>query len=216
MSAGPSTPRLLSLSPIRDSQSRPILLLHSSYLPASNIHHDLLSSYLAPVFASLPPSGPLTLVYCHAAFAHTDALTSLRTVRTFRYLYENENIVPNHIRKRIQLIVPLHVSVLTRAHVYISSFGMKHAEYSKIQYADLLVDLEKLLGVDSTLLGLDFIDFEYDERMRFWVGRQTEHHPVKMPDPSKPLIDTASLSFSSLSITDVDPAESENHLNLEP
>lgn len=90
-----------------------------------------------------------------------------------------------------------------------SSFGLENNEYSKLKYADLLIDLERILGVDSTLLGLDKVDFEYDERMRYWVGRQHEHYPIKAPDPREPLLDLDNISFDRI------PAETtqqENYL----
>lgn len=202
MAAGPSTPRFLSLSPIRDRNSRPILLLHSAGLPSLSSPPSEIAALVSPTLSHLPPTGPLVLVICHGAFASTDAATSLLSVRSFRYLYENDSVVPRDIRSRLELIIPLHVSALTRAHIYMSSFGMQHGEYSKIQYADLLVDLEKLLGVDCTLLGLDNIDFDYDRRMRFWVGRQHETHPLKLPDPEKPLLDLDNISISADPATD--------------
>lgn len=87
---------------------------------------------------------------------------------------------------------------------------MENNEYSKLKYADLLADLENILGVDSTLLGLDNIDFDYDERMRHWVGRQHEHHPVQVPDPKEPLLDLNNISF------DGNPVETTQQENCLP
>lgn len=82
---------------------------------------------------------------------------------------------------------------------------MQCGEYTKLKYCDLLSDLEPLVAVDSTLLGLSDIDFEYDEQMRYWVGRQ--HETPKAPDPSKPLIDVNNISIS----TPDTPAEPDDH-----
>ena len=61
-------------------------------------------------------------------------------------------------------------------------------------YCDLLVDLEQLIGVDSTLLDIRDVDLDYDQQMRYWVGRenegQSEAERPKELDPSKPLINT--------------------------
>lgn len=131
---------------------------------------------------------------CHAGYVHRFDSTTRYGVRAVRDAYESDEIVPPAIRSRIEQIILLHVSFLTRAHIYVSSFGMPGRDYSKIVYCDLLVDMEKTLGVDSTLIGLEKVDFDYDSTMRSWVGRQEEHKPVKAPNPKKPLIDMANVS----------------------
>ena len=90
---------------------------------------------------------------------------------------------------------------------------MSGQEYSKLQYCDLLVDLEKLLGIDSTLLGLERVDFDYDETMRYWVGRHFDEKPIKPPNPSESLFDMSNVSFDWNDNTPL-PAEDENPDNL--
>lgn len=194
-SAGPSVPPLLSMSPVRDRDSNPILLLHTAGLPSIQEPPTTAADRIHRTLSILPPDGPLTLVLCNAGIASV-AATTLAGVRAFRAAYEDDNIVPSAFRARIQKIIALHVSVVTRAQIYMASFGMQNGEYAKLQYCDLLADLEKVLAVDATLLGLQNIDFSYDDEMRFWVGRQHENIPVRHPNPRKSLIDLDNVSVS--------------------
>ena len=89
-----------------------------------------------------------------------------------------------------------------------ASFSMQHGEYAKLHYCDLLADLEDHLGIDSTMLGLNKVDFDYDEQMRYWVGRQDEDIQFKHPNPSKPIIDLQNVSLSD------NPLASQNNDNL--
>lgn len=209
-----STP-LLTLSPLRDRESRPILLLHTAGLPSLHDPPESKSHIIHRTLSLLPPAVPLTLVLCHAAIA-TRGPTTLAAVRAFRAAYENEAIVPQAIRARIQLILALHVSALTRVHVYMASFTMKNAEYTKLQYCDLLADLENTLAVDSTLIGLQNVDFDYDEQMRSWVGRQHEHNPVKVPNPSDALLDLQNVSLSLADTTPQQQAETHTSQLAQP
>lgn len=182
----------LTVTSHNDPEHRRIILLHSDGLRSD----DALSEAVNAAVSAVPPSEPLTLVYLHGGVA-TSETSGLWAVRSLRSAYET--FVPEHIRSRLQQIVAVHVSVVTRGHIYMSSFGLQFSEYSKLVYCDLLADLERLLGVDSTLLGLRSIDFQYDEQMRYWVGRQDEF-TIEQPevlDPSKPLINTEDIYFST-------------------
>lgn len=177
----------LTLTRHRDRQNRVIVLLHSGNLPPATASSNTIQKALHII----PPNEEITLVYLHAGLASASE-PSLFSVRTFRRQYEQ--VVPLSIRSRIQQIVALHVSFSTRSLVYASTFQMQCSEYRKLVYCDLLVDLEQLIGVDSTLLDIRDVDLDYDQQMRYWVGRenegQSEAERPKELDPSKPLINT--------------------------
>lgn len=189
----------LTLCSQRDRLGNPILLLHSDSLPLSTSPtlSNEIQRQISTVKSQLPATGPLTLVYCHGSLAQQDN-PSLLAVRAFRAAWEAH--VPLNFRERISRIIALHVSFMTRSHIYASSFRMQAQEWSKLVYCDLLSDLEKELGVEPLLMGLRDHDFEYDEEMRIWVGRQNEDDPNRnetqiILDPSKPLINTQDVSF---------------------
>lgn len=158
----------------------------------------------------------LTVVYLHAGLASTDTPSSLPSVRAFRSAYDH--LAPFALRARIASVIVVHMSFLTRLHVYAASFGLAAEEYGKLEYADLLPDMEAMLGVDATLLGLRPCDWAYDAVMMHWVGRAPCH--VQAPttrtesralpehlrvDPSKPLINLKNVSFEFDAVQDGAP-----------
>lgn len=149
---------------------------------------------VAGSLAALPP-GRFVLVYCHAGVGET----SLWGVRAFRAAYE---LVPRILRERISEVIALHVSFVLRAQIYASSTWMQCGEYGKLVYCDLISDLERHLGIDALLAGLDDADVEYDGVMRTWVARDDEIRPTKHRDPNQPLIDISKIDLGS------EPAES--------
>lgn len=188
----------LTLSPIRDKDNRRILLLHSDALP-STPPSDVVSSAEGVIidYLSSVSDSPHVLLYLHAGIASTGG-TTLAGVRLFGKTYEE--IVPPSARENVQLIVAVHVSFASRTQIYTASFSSAGQDYSRLEYCDLLEDVERRLGVDASLLGIRPVDFEYDDVMRAWVGRSDEtngkhHNAASSVDPSKPLLDYNKVSF---------------------
>ncbi|PXF44524.1 hypothetical protein BWQ96_05702 [Gracilariopsis chorda] len=198
-----------------DRQHRLIVFIHPHNFPSEQSPY--FQQDLNDQLSIIPPNAPITLVYCHAPFGFENI--SLFSVRAFRAAYEK--YIPDTLRSRIQRIIPLHLSFVMRSYIYMASFQMQHAEYSKIHYCDLIADLEKELGVDATLLPFRMVDFDYDETMRCWVDRQNENKApgqssTAVPDPSKSLLDMSSVSFSSLE-QQLPPSEpAQSGASLEP
>lgn len=193
-SSSTTPPALLTLSPLHDLKSRPILLLHSSHLPSTPPSQP--AALLQPLLSKIHPSSPLTLVYLHAAHATSNPCTTLSSINSFRNAYLSPDILPPALRARLEQVVLLHVPLRTRGQIYLSSFSLPRPEYDKIVYCDLLSDLEAHLGLDSTLLGLSQVDFTYDDTHRVWLDRSTEQIPIRAPDPSKPLLHLEKITWA--------------------
>lgn len=205
--APPNQP-FLTLSPIRDKHNRNILLLHSDSLPPLSETPDtvqLPNAEQTIIDIVNQSQTAYVLLYLHAGLASTTG-TSLAAVQQFVRVLDK--VVPARVSHNVVSIVATHVSALTRAHVYAASYSAQGDEYSRLTYCDLLEDVETLLGVDSTLLGVRQLDFDYDEEMRAWVHRKVvpdaEH--VKM-DPSKPLLDFDNVEIMPSDASTADPSQ---------
>lgn len=213
-----------TISPIRDKLNRRILLLHSDALPTIDHAAQPLAQFdpaAHHVLQTLTSND--VLIYLHAGLASTSGTTAWG-VRAFRRALDACALHDHQIPAEC---LAVHVSFVSRAHASVAARfagAFTSQLYAKMRYCDLLSDLEEDLGVDSTLLGLHRVDFDYDNVMRAWVGRQfdpadgnattvtdlaSQPHSQKL-DPSKPLIDVSAISFTT-------ETESEEHLeNAEP
>lgn len=213
-----------TVSPIRDKLNRRIVLLHSEALPTSEHAAQPLAQFdpaAQDVLQTLTSND--VLIYLHAGLASTSGTTAWG-VRAFRRAVDDCGLHDHQIPAEC---LAVHVSFVSRAHASVAArFAGAFASqlYAKMRYCDLLADVEEELGVDSTLLGLHRVDFDYDNVMRAWVGRQfdqeqgngttvtelaSQPHSQKL-DPSKPLIDVSAISFAT-------EAESDEHVaNPEP
>lgn len=156
----------LTVAPIRDFLNRRILLLHSDVLTNSLTTTEATATN--EILSTIKPTSSDVLLYLHAGLA-TTTNTSLSSARLFRRAVDNlVNVVPS-------AVIALHVSFLTRTHASVTArfAGSVASEmYARLEYCDLVEDLERFLGIDSTLLGLRLVDLDYDEVMRAWVGRK--------------------------------------------
>lgn len=159
----------LTIARVRDARGRRILLLHSDSLLMNPPSEDTISATLNRI----RPCQSDTLVYLHGGIGTLCETTSVAQVRKFRAALDT-HLRPEHIPA---VVYALHVSFLSRTHAAVAArFAGAPARdlYAKTIYCDLVADLEQQLGIDCTLLGLRFIDLDYDEVMRCWVGRKDE------------------------------------------
>ena len=149
-------------------------------------------------------------MYCNAGLENASTLWGVRA------LVQGYFEIDTEIRARIVKIVALHVSFVSRTHLYmVCSARWDYTEYPKVVYCNLIQDLENILGVDAILAGVQKEDIEYDEIMRTWVGRENEgkdESTRKMyPDPSKPLLNFDAVDFSTSTDTDAQTTRSDNN-----
>lgn len=179
--------QFLRVTAARTNDGLPVVLLLGRNLPSVADASAALASI--PSQLSTLPAGPFALIYLHANVP----TTTFWGVRAFRRLYES---VPLELRQRIARLAALHVSFPTRAHVYANSSWLECGEYGKLEYCDLICDLEKALGIDALLAGLDDEDVRYDSIMRTWVARDDEIKPAPSPNPKAPSFSWDSIDFS--------------------
>lgn len=193
----------LTMAPVQDRADRRILLLHSDALPSEALDdlHSCAEGVVIDHLTDSEDAGAHVLIYLHAGLASTKG-TSLTSVRSF--LSNLDLLVPLEARRSLHAIYAVHVSFLTRAHIFAAAHTSNCVEdYGRLEYLDLLEDLEQRLGVDCTMLGLRPVDFEYDAVMRSWVGRMVEAVDAMegkeklIVDPSKPLIDISAISLDT-------------------
>lgn len=186
----------LTISPVRDNTNCPILLIHSDSLPCPPVPKDLPPSEQTIIDIVNQSETLHTVVYLHAGLASTSG-TSLASATSFIRGYHTH--VPAQTRNKLGRILAVQVSALSRAHMYAASFALSGSEFARLEYCDLLEDVENALGVDSTLLGIRQVDFDYDEEMRAWVDRRRpdSDRPPQSLDPSKPLLAFEKVDFST-------------------